>query len=227
MLKTFRLVLNSYFFVILFWFCSQIVYAADNNPYNDPKKDGYNIKDDEKPWFDGKNYPFFRDMFDGKSIKPQEEGTYQKFPEKSVPVRRVLGKIIKIYDPFIPAILGDGSGKYGHPREFWPKNPTKPSKSSIYRGMVLYNTYCAACHGKDGLAQTVVVSKGVPAPAITAFFKIPTAESHLYNKIKYGSFFQKPRGLMPAYGAQTSIRDRWDMVNYMVSDKFGKELVND
>ena len=57
MLKTFRLVLNSYFFVILFWFCSLIVYAADNNPYNDPKKDGYNIKDDEKPWFDGKNYP--------------------------------------------------------------------------------------------------------------------------------------------------------------------------
>ena len=61
--------------------------AVENYPYFDPKKDGYNIKDDESPWFDGKKYPFFQDMFDGKSIKPQEEGTYQKFPEDSVPVR--------------------------------------------------------------------------------------------------------------------------------------------
>ena len=60
------------------------LHAVDNYPYFDPKKDGYNIKDDESPWFDGKKYPFFQDMFDGKSIKPQEEGTYQKFPEDSV-----------------------------------------------------------------------------------------------------------------------------------------------
>ena len=30
---------------------------------------------------------------------------------------------------------------------------------------------------------------------------------------------------MPAYGAQTSVRDRWDMVNYMMSDAFGKEMI--
>ena len=71
------------------------------------------------------------------------------------------------------------------------------------------------------MSQTIVVEKGVPAPPITAFFRIPTASSHLYNKIKYGSFFQEPRGLMPSYGAQTSVRDRWDMVNYMMSDSFG------
>ena len=211
------------------FFCSLVALAGsslqalDNYPYFDPKKDGYNIKDDESPWFDGIDYPFFRDMMDGKSLKPQEEGTYQKFPEDSVPVRLVLGKIVKIYDPFIPAIGGDGSGSEGHPREFWPKNPTSSTAASRRRGRVLYNTYCAACHGQDGLSQTVVVSKGVPAPPITPFFKMPTAGPHLYNKIKYGSFFQQPRGFMPAYGAQTSIRDRWDMVNYMLSDEFGKE----
>ena len=140
------------------------LHAVDNYPYFDPKKDGYNIKDDESPWFDGKKYPFFQDMFDGKSIKPQEEGTYQKFPEDSVPVRMVLGKLVRIYDPFIPAIAGDGSGPEGHPREFWPKNPTQATPESIYRGKILYNTYCAACHGEDGLANTIVVKKGVPAP---------------------------------------------------------------
>ena len=106
--------------------------------------------------------------------------------------------------------------------EFSPKNPTQASSDSIKRGQTLYNTFCAACHGEDGKSNTVVVEKGVPAPPITAFFKIPTAAAHLYNKIKYGSFFQEPRGFMPSYGAQTSVRDRWDMVNYMMSDKFGK-----
>ena len=31
---------------------------------------------------------------------------------------------------------------------------------------------------------------------------------------------------MPAFEAQTSVQDRWDMVNYMMSDKaFSKEVV--
>ena len=197
------------------------VSAMEQYPYFDPQQ-GYGIKDDASPWFDGKDYPFFREMYDGKSLKPQEEGSYQKFPKSSVPVRVILGKGVKIYDPFIPAVAGDGSGVKGNPREFSPKNPTQSSVDSVQRGQALYNTYCAACHGEDGQSQTVVVEKGVPAPPITAFFQMPTAAPHLYNKIKYGSFFQEPRGFMPSYGAQTSVRDRWDMVNYMMSATFGK-----
>ena len=207
--------------IALFLLTTATVRAMDQYPYFDPQK-GYGIEDDARPWFDGKDYPYFREMYNGKSLKPQEEGSYQRFPEKSVPVRVVLGKIVKIYDPFIPAVFGDGAGTKGNPREFIPKNPTQATADSIKRGQALFNTYCAACHGEDGLSQTVVVEKGVPAPPIKAFFQMPTASSHLYNKIKYGSFFQEPRGFMPAYGAQTSVRDRWDMVNYMMSDTFGK-----
>jgi len=93
------------------------VSAMEQYPYFDPQQ-GYGIKDDASPWFDGKDYPFFREMYDGKSLKPQEEGSYQKFPKSSVPVRVVLGKVVKIYDPFIPAVAGDGSGVKGNPREF-------------------------------------------------------------------------------------------------------------
>ena len=203
-----------------------VVLAVDNYPYFDPKDTGYGITNDDKPWFDGKDYPYYRDMYDGKNLKPMEEGSYEKFPQDSVPVKVSLNKIQRIYDPFIPAIAGDGAGKAGHPREFHPRNPTEATSDSIARGQVLYNTYCAACHGKDGLAKTVVVMKGVPAPAINEMVKIPTWGPHLYNKIKYGSFFQEPRGYMPAFGAQTSVQDRWDMVNYMMSDKaFRKEVV--
>jgi mono/diheme cytochrome c family protein len=205
----------------LFLLTAASVNAMEQYPYFDPQK-GYGIENDARPWFDGKDYPFFREMYDGKSLKPQEEGSYQNFPKQSVPVRVVLGKIVKIYDPFIPAVYLDGAGINGNPREFSPKNPTQATSDSINRGQTLYNTYCAACHGEDGESNTVVVEKGVPAPPIKAFFQMPTAAPHLYNKIKYGSFFQEPRGFMPSYGAQTSVRDRWDMVNYMMSDTFGK-----
>jgi len=159
-------------------FSASTVSSMEQYPYFDPQQ-GYGIENDASPWFDGKDYPFFREMYDGKSLKPQEEGSYQKFPQDSVPVRQVLGKIVKIYDPFIPAVSGDGSGILGNPREFFPKNPTQSSAHSVQRGRALYNTYCAACHGEDGQSQTVVVEKGVPAPPITAFFQMPTAAPHL------------------------------------------------
>ena len=74
----------------------------------------------------------------------------ENFPQDSVPVKVSLNKIQRIYDPFIPAIAGDGAGEAGHPREFYPSNPTKATLDSIARGEVLYNTYCAACHGVNG-----------------------------------------------------------------------------
>ena len=48
--------------------------AMEQYPYFDPQK-GYQIKNDARPWFDGKDYPFFREMYDGKHLKPQEEGS--------------------------------------------------------------------------------------------------------------------------------------------------------
>ena len=82
MSKKIKLIIYKLSFLIFIFYSFNSI-AVENYPYFDPKKDGYNIKDDESPWFDGKDYPFFQDMFDGKGIKPQEEGTYQKFPEDS------------------------------------------------------------------------------------------------------------------------------------------------
>ena len=68
--------------------------ALEQYPYFDPQK-GFGIENDASPWFDGKDYPYFREMYDGKSLKPQEEGSYQKFPKNSVPLKIVLGKYIQ------------------------------------------------------------------------------------------------------------------------------------
>ena len=191
-------------------FGSSVAWAQKHRPYDDPQR-GYNIKEDERPWFDGQDFPFFRDMYDGKSIKPQEEGSYTKFPQDSVPVRFILGKITPIYDPFVPV----------EERASRPQNSTEATPESVENGRQMYMTYCAVCHGKDGKAETLITAKGVPAPAIEGMLSA-LPESYLYNKVRYGSFYQEPRGRMPAYGGQTSQKDRWDIVNYLKSPQFGK-----
>lgn len=219
-LKTIKWKKVCLFFLCLSW--TSVTTGVDNYPYFDPRVvggDGYNLKKDGKPWFDGIPYPYFQDMYDGEGIKPQEEGTYQKFPNDSVPVVFKLGKVEKIYDPFVPLAQ----------RRVLPEKPefASATEESIVRGKTLYNAYCAACHGADGKAQTVVVEKGVPAPPITVLIQVHT-ESYLYNKIRYGSWYNSGKKikiipmLMPSYGSQTSKQDRWDMVNYMKSAQFGK-----
>ena len=191
-----------------------------NRPLSDPEKGGYNFKDDARPWFDWIEIPYYREMFDGPGIKAQQEGTYQQFPQGAVPVKFSLGKIQSIFEPILFA-----------EREIKPQNPTQATAESIARGQVLFNTYCSVCHGKTGKADTVVAqkSKGILyIPADLTLYIQTFGEPHLYNKIRYGSYYNTGYyyplpGLMPSYGAQTSPRDRWDMVNYMKSENFGKE----
>lgn len=155
------------------------------------------------PWFDGKPFDYYLDMFNNPSIKPQEVGTFQQFPLDSVPRTGV--------EPEVPNTFN----AQGALRDRIPKNPTQATAVSIKNGRKLYDIYCAACHGKDGMADTPVVKKGMPAPPIKGLVPIQT-EAHLYNKIRYGG------PIMPTYGFQTSRNERWDMVNYMKSPQFGK-----
>lgn len=161
----------------------------------------YNLN---RPWFDGKDWDWYLDMFNQASIKPQEEGTFQQFPKDSVPRQGV--------EPFIAA-----DAKIGNQlaRDVMPKNPVKADAASLANGRFIFETYCGVCHGDNGMAGTPVDGKGMPAPPIAPLFGVVT-ESHLYNKALYGG------PLMPSYGFQTSAKDRWDAVNYMKSAQFGK-----
>ena len=191
-----------------------------NRPLSDPEKGGYNFKDDARPWFDWVEIPYYREMFDGAGIKAQEEGSYQKFPQGAVPVKFSLGKIQSIFEPFL-----------FEEREIKPENPTEATEASITRGRVLFNTFCSVCHGKTGKADSAVAKKAegiLYIPADLSLYIQTFGEPHLYNKIRFGSYYNAGYyyplpGLMPSYGTQTSPQDRWDMVNYMKSENFGKE----
>ena len=165
-----------------------------------PDYQGYDLS---RPWFDGKPWDWFLDMFNQPSIKPQEVGTVQQFPEGSVPRSGV--------EPFIPATALLNNQLL---RDQIPTNPVEATPASIARGEALYAIYCAVCHGDQGQGNTPVVQRGMPAIPIKALVGI-FSEPHLYNKILYG------QPIMPAYGYQTTAQERWDMVNFLKSPRFG------
>jgi mono/diheme cytochrome c family protein len=166
-----------------------------------PDYQGYNLK---RPWYTGKSWPWFLDMVDQQSVKPQEVGTFQNFPDHSVPRTGV--------EPFI----GPDATSGGKPtRDVLPKNPVQATAQSLAHGKFLFETYCAACHANNGMGMTPVTQKGIPPIPIAVM--VPTlSEAHIYNKALYGG------AIMPSYGFQTSAKDRWDIVNYVKSAQFGK-----
>jgi hypothetical protein len=132
---------------------------------------GYNLK---RPWMWPKPWPWFNDMVDQQSLKPQEEGTLQNLPPYSVPRTGV--------EPFIPesAMVGGKSA-----RDVMPKNPEPKTPESIANGKVVFETYCAACHARDGMGVTPVTQKGMP-PIPLALMVPSLSEPHIYNKDLYG-----------------------------------------
>lgn len=166
-----------------------------------PDYQGYDL---DAPWFDGKEWAWMLDMFNQPSIKPQEEGSFQNFPTDSVPRSGV--------EPFIGAteMMGDLLK-----RDVVPRNLTQATAASIANGRKMYNIYCAPCHAENGMANTPVTQRGMPAPPIALMLPVLT-DAHLYNKTRYGG------PLMPAYGFQTTQKERWNLVNYMKSPEFGK-----
>ncbi len=162
----------------------------------------YTSYDLSRPWFDGKSWDWFLDMFNMPHLKPQEEGTLQTFPTESVPRS---GR-----EPFIPAkALSNGRLL----RNVQPRNTLPITKDSVERGKILYGRYCAVCHGVYGNADTIVVKRGMPAPPLHQLLTL-LSDAHIYNLIRYGG------GIMPSYAHQTTPTDRWEIIHYLRSERF-------
>ena len=178
-----------------------VAWAAEPPAREAPDYQDYDL---QRPWFSKQKWDWFLDMVNQPSIKPQESGTLQNFPQDSVPRTGV--------EPFISAEARSGNQLT---RDVLPKNPMQATPESLAHGKLMYETYCAACHAANGMGMTPVTQKGMPPIPVVAMVAGLT-EAHIYNKALYGG------PIMPTYGFQTSARDRWDIVNYMKSAQFGK-----
>lgn len=82
----------------------------------------------------------------------------------------------------------------------------------LRRGQTKYNIYCAICHGESGNGAGVISKYGlVPTNLTIAPVADPEQrpDGNIYDVIVNG------RGLMGAYGANLTLRDRWAVVAYV------------
>ena len=162
-------------------------------------------------------YWFGRHMRDSRSFDPYENTIAP--PENSVPFasgNNTPG----------PGRLNTGQAELGlmpapfteaDVRSFSPvvvdlPNPVPADQASLERGEVLFNRFCAVCHGPAGVGAQANIVEWFPLLANYNISGTPAAgytDGFLYGKIRVGG------PIMPAYGHQISHFDRWNIVNYL------------
>jgi len=92
-----------------------------------------------------------------------------------------------------------------------PANPVTPDQTSIQRGKILFNINCAVCHGTDGKGNGSLASHLKNKP-----FDLTSFPIHSFSD--GGIFFVISNGVpgkMSALNENLTVRERWDVVNYV------------
>ncbi len=115
-------------------------------------------------------------------------------------------------DPLpVPARSIPIDGPIAIPNMGAPDNPVKSDAISLGRGRELYMINCQMCHGPLGLGNgpigALLVTRPVnlTSPAVQAL-----SDGAIFFTITNGI-----KGLMPALNENLTVRDRWDVVNFI------------
>jgi mono/diheme cytochrome c family protein len=92
-----------------------------------------------------------------------------------------------------------------------PTNPVPADDTSIARGAQLFKTNCVMCHGETGQGTGTIAAfliKKKPADLTSPLVQTKT-DGTLFMTISNGF------GFMPAMNENFTVRERWDLVNYV------------
>jgi mono/diheme cytochrome c family protein len=90
-------------------------------------------------------------------------------------------------------------------------NPATADPTSLERGAELYQINCAVCHGKEGKGNGPVASHLKNKPFDLTSFPIHSfTDGGIFYVISTGV-----PGKMPALNENLTVRERWDVVNYV------------
>ncbi|HEX4960141.1 MAG TPA: cytochrome c [Thermoanaerobaculia bacterium] len=88
-------------------------------------------------------------------------------------------------------------------------SPFPPSPAVLARGQVVYQTFCAVCHGALGAGDGPIIPKFPNPPSYTSARLLAMPDGQIFHVITCGS------GMMPAYAGQISPDDRWKAVAWV------------
>jgi mono/diheme cytochrome c family protein len=92
-----------------------------------------------------------------------------------------------------------------------PVNPIPADEVSVERGRLLYEVNCAMCHGAGGQGNGLIASFIVNPPSdLTGEVVQGRSDGALFLAISNGV-----PGRMPALNENLTVRDRWDVVNFI------------
>lgn len=130
--------------------------------------------------------PFPTDMENSPAIGYQE-GPRQAPPEGAVPIQ----------------------GQSVIPEEF-PVNPVDADATSLQRGKLLYQFHCALCHGETGVGDGPLAKYYSRTPENLGGEQAAAEfDGSVYLAIVQGF------GEMPSLAENLTVRERWDVVNYI------------
>ena len=93
-------------------------------------------------------------------------------------------------------------------------NPYPITTAGLAQGKLMWNTYCAVCHGQKMDGNGVIVANGAyPAapPAFTGDEWVQSEEGRYYHAIMHG------KGVMGHYKDKLSDKERWEVIHYIRS----------
>jgi len=101
-----------------------------------------------------------------------------------------------------------------------PNNPIPADKASVERGRVLYSITCIQCHGPNADGNGPVSGALVFPPAnLTGEVVQSKPDGTLFLVISNGIQGTGGQIHMPALNENLTVRDRWDLVNFIRSVK--------
>jgi len=92
-----------------------------------------------------------------------------------------------------------------------PENPVEADEVSLERGHTLFAINCVMCHGETGEGNGPIAALIANKPAnLTSIITQSKTDGTLFMTITNGV-----EGRMPPMIENTTVRDRWDLVNYI------------
>ena len=122
-------------------------------------------------------------------------------------------------EPFQPMGMGGGNGMMERHHATIPDeyadatNPTPDDSDSLARGVSLYATHCASCHGDGGMGDGVAGSALDPKPAPLAHSSQMMGSAYLFWRVSEGGV--PFNSAMPVWKETLDEQSRWDVINYI------------